>query len=369
MRREPSAERPDWRARVEALGFDFHTIDGEPYWREDACYRFSARQVDELEAATNELHALCLDAIDRIVAEGRYEELGLDEQDARLAELSWRAGEPTLYGRMDFSYDGRSPPKLLEYNADTPTALFEAAVVQWHWLEDTHPDADQFNSIHERLIARWRELGWDEVPVHFAADDESPEDRATAEYLRDTATQAGLSGAHLDIREIGWNGRAFVDLAERPIRALFKLYPWEWLLRDAFAAHVHELEALRWLEPPWKMLLSNKSVLPLLWAFNPGHPNLLPASARREGIAGPAVRKPRFGREGQGVVALAPGADAPASDEPCVYQALHPLPEFGGRHALVGSWVIGHEAAGIGMREDRDPITRNTSAFVPHWFD
>jgi glutathionylspermidine synthase len=36
-----------------------------------------------------------------------------------------------LYGRFDLAYRGDGPPKLLEYNADTPTALFEAAVVQW----------------------------------------------------------------------------------------------------------------------------------------------------------------------------------------------------------------------------------------------
>jgi glutathionylspermidine synthase len=310
---------------------------------------------------------MCLDAIDRIVREGRYGELGLADADAALAESSWRANEPTLYGRMDLSWDGFGSPKLLEYNADTPTALVEAEVVQWHWLEETRPDLDQFNSIHERLIERWRELDWEGV-VHFAADDESPEDRTTTEYLRDTATQAGLQGTHLDVADIGWNGREFVDLADTPIRALFKLYPWEWLLREPFAAHLARTET-RWLEPPWKMLLSNKSILPLLWAFNPGHPNLLPASHARAGVEGRAVRKPRFGREGQGVIVLEPGDDGPPTDEPCVYQAFHPLPRYDDHLALIGSWVIGHESAGIGMREDVDAITRNTSAFVPHCFD
>jgi glutathionylspermidine synthase len=35
---------------------------------------------------------------------------------------------------------------------------------------------------------------------------------------------------------------------------------------------------------------------------------------------------------------------------------------------VVGSWIIGDEAAGIGIREDESPITKNTSRFLPHYF-
>ena len=52
-----------------------------------------------------------------------------------------------------------------------------------------------------------------------------------------------------------------------------------------------------------------------------------------------------------------------------MYQAFSPLPAFHGRHALVGSWVVGDAAVGIGMREDDGLITRNTSCFVPHLFE
>ena len=55
--------------------------------------------------------------------------------------------------------------------------------------------------------------------------------------------------------------------------------------------------------------------------------------------------------------------------EPVIYQQFSELPRFADRYALIGSWLIGHEPAGIGMREDADRITRNTSCFVPHWFD
>jgi len=366
MQRERIAERPDWRQRVEELGFDFHTIDGEAYWREDVCYRFSADEIDTLEDATAELHSMCLEAVDRIVRDGRCADLGLDERAARLAERSWQAREPALYGRMDLVWDGNGAPRLLEYNADTPTALFEASVVQWHWLQDTRAAADQFNSIHEKLIARWKQVSTS-AQMHFAACYEQPEDRATCEYLRDTAAQAGIAGCALDIQDIGWSGRDFIDLDNRRIDTLFKLYPWEWLLDEPFGVNIPQVQ-MRWIEPAWKMLLSNKSILALLWEFFPGHPNLLQASHRRGDIAGSLVRKPRHGREGEGVIVLGAGLSEPAADALVVYQQLQQLPRFDDRYALIGSWVIGHDPAGIGLREDVDRITRNSSNFVPHYF-
>ncbi len=366
MRRVASTPRAGWQQRLESQGFAFHTIDGEPYWREDVCYVFDEAQIDTLEAATHELHALCLEAVDRVVRNGRYAELGLDERAATLIERSWWDREPALYGRMDLSYDGASPPRLLEYNADTPTALFEAAVAQWYWLQDVAPEADQFNSIHEALVERWRMLPA-ASHVHFAACYESTEDALTCDYLIDTCMQAGHRTTALDVEQIGWSGRDFIDLDDAPIERLFKLYPWEWMLAEPFSVHLPQTR-LRWFEPAWKMVLSNKAILPLLWEFFPGHPNLLPASRHRADIEGAVVRKPYWGREGAGITVLEPGQPESPAIEPCIYQALAPLPVFDGRHALVGSWVVGNNAVGIGMREDADRITRNTSCFVPHLF-
>lgn len=366
MRRVTSTPRADWQARLESQGFAFHTIDGQPYWREDVCYVFDEAQIDGLEAATNELHSLCLEAVDRVVRGGRYADLGLDGRAATLIERSWWDREPALYGRMDLSYDGSSPPRLLEYNADTPTALFEASVAQWYWLQDVASDADQFNSIHEALVERWRMLP-PASHVHFAACYESSEDALTCDYLVDTCMQAGHRATALDVEQLGWSGKDFIDLDDAPIERLFKLYPWEWMLSEPFAVHLPQTR-LRWFEPAWKMVLSNKAILPLLWEFFPGHPNLLAASRHRTDVAGAVVRKPYWGREGAGVTVLEPGQVEGPVTEPCIYQALAPLPVFDGRHALVGSWVVGNNAVGIGMREDVDRVTRNTSCFVPHLF-
>jgi glutathionylspermidine synthase len=364
MRRIAIPARADWQARVAELGFDYHTIGGVPYWIEDACYELTEREVDTLEDATAELHAMCLDAMDRVVRGALWGGFGFDERAIALIERSWRTSDPALYGRMDFSWDGTGAPKLLEYNADTPTALFEASVVQWFWVEE-RGGGDQFNSIHERLISRWPQvLVRRPARVHFASFLDDPEDAATADYLRDTCIQAGFATERLHVEDIGWDGRRFFDDRRAGIECAFKLYPWAWMFREDFAPHL-ATAATRWIEPPWKAVLADKAILPLLWRFNTGHPNLLPASLRAADLSGRIVRKPCDGREGEGVEFL-DAAGAAQHEGRVVYQAAAELPRFDGWHPVIGSWVVGHDPAGVGVREDSGLVTRNTSRFVPH---
>jgi len=374
MTREPRVPRIDWPRKVEELGFMFHTFDGEVYWDERAAWRFTASEVDTVEEVTAELHARCLDAVRHVVERGDYERLRIPAAFHRYIDESWRDGEKSLYGRMDLAWDGTGEPKLLEYNADTPTALLEASVVQWYWMQECEPDADQFNSIHEKLIARWGEMHG-QLPgdgrVYFTCDSESMEDKGTVDYLRDTAQQAGLTPLAIDIADIGWDGQRFVDLDPRPMAALFKLYPWEWMVREAFGTNLLA-RTLRLIEPPWKMLLSNKAILPVLWELFPDHPNLLAAAFEPGRFATDYVKKPIYSREGANVSIRARGAAVDAGgdygEEGFVWQAYHALPESGGNHAVIGSWVVGDAPAGIGVREDDTAITRNSSRFVPHYF-
>ena len=184
MQRLATPPRPDWRSHVERdLGFVFHTSDGAPYWDETCCYSFTAEEVDTLEAATGELEQMCLELVDRVVKAGdaAYDRLLIPRPAWEAIEHSWKAGEKNLYGRFDLRFDGNGPPRLLEYNADTPTALFEAAVVQWDWLEAMQPGSDQFNSIHEKLIDAWKHFGLGRTRVYFSAvkDDERTAARST----------------------------------------------------------------------------------------------------------------------------------------------------------------------------------------------
>jgi glutathionylspermidine synthase len=370
MERMRTTPRPDFARRVEAQGLSFHAREG--YWSENACYRLTPAEVDVLETTTGELLALYGEALDRAIAQGRLGELAVPEQfQAALAD-SWRRRAPSLYGRFDLAYDGLTPPKLLEYNADTPTSLLESAVIQWTWREDLCPGADQFNSIHERLIAAWSAFpGAAAVTVACLADNE--EDWVCCAYLLDTLLQAGRSGAVVEIADIGWDPqrRTFVDDRDAPVEQLFKLYPWEWLMREEFGPHLLECHT-SFIEPMYKAACSSKGMLPLLWEYFPGHPNLL-AAYREPGQLASFARKPILSREGQNVTLIEAGATLAQADgaygaEGWVYQALCPLPAFDGAHPVIGSWVVAGEPAGIGIRESTGLITNDQSHFVPHWF-
>jgi len=375
MRRLTVAPRPNWEQRVSEAGLTWHT--GETlYWNESAYYEFTAKEVDVLETATNELEAMTLAAAQHVIDNRLYQKLAIPDTAIPLIEASWEGEPPSLYGRFDFAFDGVNPPKLLEYNADTPTSLVEAAVVQWYWLQDLFPKHDQFNSLHERLIALWKELA-DYLPgkrIHLCSMDDA-EDGMTVTYLQDTAQQAGLEASIFPIDEIGWNGRQFVGPDDKQLGAMFKLYPWEWMVREEFGKHIGSTDTL-WIEPAWKMLLSNKGILPILWELYPRHPYLLEASFEGPGLMMSWVKKPILGREGANITLHQPGNDIETGgeygEEGYVFQQLAPLKTFDGKYPVIGSWLIGHEegnvSGGMGIRESDTPITGNTSQFVPHLF-
>jgi glutathionylspermidine synthase len=382
MRRIACAERADWQQTAAATGFDFHTDDGQRYWDERAYYAFSLDEIEQqIETPTGEIHAMCLDLVARAVRDERMlRALKIPEAFWSLIAASWQRGDRSLYGRIDLRFDGHGPAKLLEYNADTPTSLFEAAVFQWTWLEQAIErriipvDADQFNSLHERLIESWRAIGGGRR-LHLAGSLESAEDAGTLHYLADTAAQAGLNATLIDIAAIGLrdDGR-FVDLAEQPIELMFKLYPWEWMFRESFGGHLKSAPT-RWIEPPWKAVLSNKGMLPLLWKLFPRHPNLLPAffddDPEASSLGDSYVRKPLYSREGANVSLVSAGGaieghDGPYGAEGFIRQTLAPLPQMSGQYPVLGSWIVDGTPCGLSIREDDTPITGNMSRFVPH---
>ena len=205
MLRQRRTVRDDAAQRLEAQGLSFHARDG--YWREDVCYRFSLDEVETIESATEELNALCLVALRHVVEQGRLAEFAIPPAFWAPIQSALAAQEFSLYGRFDLAYDGTAPPKLLEYNADTPTSLLETAVCQWFWLKDSEPTHDQFNSLHERLIERWRALPGD-GPVYLACVADSEEDWATTTYLQDTLAQAGREARPIYDRGSGLGSQA-----------------------------------------------------------------------------------------------------------------------------------------------------------------
>jgi glutathionylspermidine synthase len=204
---------------------------------------------------------------------------------------------------------------------------------------------------------------------------DNPEDLTTLAYLEDTAKQAGLETTLLAIEGIGWReASGFVDLDDQKIALAFKLYPWEWMFHDAFGEKIAGA-ATRWIEPPWKAILSNKGLLALLWEMFPGHPNLLPAFFEDEpnakSLSSSFVRKPLLSREGANIAIVHHGdvvaeQQGPYGAEGFIRQALAPLPNFSGQYPVLGSWLVDHVPCGLSIREDENPITGNTSRFLPH---
>ena len=383
MKRIAIEPRPDWQATAERYGFRFHSVHGEPYWDESAYYAFSLRQIErDIEAPTGELHQMAMSLVGEIVAsEALLTQLAIPRPYWEWIAQSWRQRQPHLYGRMDLVYDGVGPAKLYELNYDTPTSIYEAAFFQWIWLEEQQrrgvlaATVDQYNQLQELLILAFATIGkYLRRPFYFTAVRNSVEDQGTIEYLRDCAVQAGVHGELIAIEDIGLSRHgSFTDLHDKAIGSLFKLYPLEHLFTDDYGAHLQR-SGMQLIEPPWKAVLSNKGIMPLLWQRYPHHPNLLPAyfdEQPGDALAAGWVRKPLFSREGANVhIALPDGEHIRSPGRytqcPVIRQAFHPLPRFAGGYPLIGSWVVGDTPAGMGMREDATLITRDTSRFVPH---
>jgi glutathionylspermidine synthase len=372
LKRVSSKPRKDWADKVESVGMLYHTIEGDIYWDESAYYKFSTEEIDTIEDASNELYTMCLKAVEHVIRKKLFSRMGIQDKDIPLVVESWDRRDSSMYGRFDFIYDGTGQPKLLEFNADTPTALLEASVVQWFWMKDLFPDKDQFNSIHEKLEEFWKGCRFGET-VYFTCVKESGEDLGNVEYIRDVASQAGYETKHIFIDDIGWSASAkkFVDLDNNVIDILFKLYPWEWLLQEEFGAQLFRAPRTI-IEPAWKSVLSNKAILPLLWELYPDHPNLLPAFFDNR-FHDNYVQKPLFSREGENIRIVRNGTvfekDGTYGKEGFVFQQYHPVPEFDGSFTTIGSWIINGKSAGIGIREDKTEITMNSSRFIPHIFE
>lgn len=383
MKRVATQERPNWIKTAEEAGFVFHTMYGEPYWEERSMYQFTLEQIEnDIEDPSTELHAMCREAVQHIVSsEQLMDRMGIPDNMKDLVKNSWRADEKELYGRFDLAYNGKGPAKMLEYNADTPTSLYEAGIFQWQWFEEKvklgHLDkgADQFNSVYDALVDRFREMFLPNEDVHFTSvgGRENIEDFGTVETMAWAAVEAGLNAHYVPIEDIGLSDAGqFADDQNRVIGSLFKLYPWEDMLRDEYATKIVG-SRIRMLEPAWKALVSNKGILPVLWNMFPGHKNLLPAYwADEKHNLSNYVTKPIFSREGASIRIYENNALTQESinqeydHNTMIVQEYCPLPVFDGFRPIIGSWIIGQKCVGMGIREDQDRITQDLSRFKPH---
>ena len=387
MKRIAIEARPNWQEQVEKLGFNWHTLATDPgvdptYWDETHAYEFSLAEIEAIEDASTRLYRMCLSAVDYAIERDYLSKLAIPPAFHNMIKKSWERQDVDLYGRFDFAFDANGVPKMLEFNADTPTSLLEASVVQWFWMEDYAKrigrPLDQFNSMHESLQEVLKDIGekllGPNETFYFSAVAENLEDYGTVEYLRDLAVQAGLKTQYINIEDIGWNGSGFRDLQEQPINTIFKLYPWEWLVREEFGLNLAN-DPWDVVEPAWKLVLSNKGILPILWELYPNQENLLPSYWNSSPLGNTFVEKPMLAREGADVKIFkdgklsVSGVDRGYGDlASSIYQEYLPLQKFDGMTPILGSWIVGGRSVGMGIREDISEVTGNTSRFIPHYF-
>lgn len=376
MIRNKITPRHNWVQCVESIGFNYHSL-GSLYWDESTYYSFTMKQIDDIEKATNDVYEMYISAIQHVIDNDLFDKLAIPKEYKEYIINSWNEELPSIYGRFDFVYDG-SKIKLLEFNADTPTSLFEASVVQWQWMTDVFKEnnVDQFNSIHEKLIEYWKYLYENDYlykdKLYFSSIKDSIEDLINVEYLRDTAIQANIKTEHIYIQDIGWseNRRAFTDTKEDKILQIFKLYPWEWMFEEEFGKNVIASDDTLFIEPAFKALMSNKGLLAILYELFPNSEYLLPTYFEVGNLTSYA-KKPLLSREGANIQLVEDSniiaeTDGTYNDGGYIYQELCKLPDYEGNYPLIGSWVVGQVACGMGIRESSKLITDNQTKFVPH---
>lgn len=383
MKRLQIQARENYTSKIEELGINYHTHEnGTPYWYEKAAYTFTESEVLQLEQATNELQAMCIAVVTKAIESGDLSDFKIPAEFWPMIFESWDRDEVSIYGRFDLAYGPGGSIKMLEYNADTPTSLVEAAIGQWHWLQDFSAGSDQWNSLHERLIEAWKRAKdfYPVTPIHFMGLD-TAEDWQTVTYMRDVAEQGGWICHQMNLLDLGWepNRNLFIDDTNNVVATAFKLYPWEHMVKEEYGQYLTQNpRPIIFLEPAWKMLLSNKAILVKLWEMYPNHKYLLKASFDSKDMKTSYVKKPIFGREGANVEVIdrdltLRGEDQGYGAEGFVYQEKAHIVTFAEGQDLItpilGAWVVDGEAAGLGIRESTKFITDNFSRFVPHYIE
>lgn len=417
--------RPGWVEKIISEGLIYSpTPTGEPngsimqYWHEGVYYSFTLEEIEYLEKAAAEIFEMCVEAGDYIIQHPHImKKMGIPKWAWPQIIKTWNE-EPacqSVYARYDVRFGGLDHPdpklrvpKVYEFNADTPTSLLESAWVQWSWLSDTSQGTDQWNRLWEALVEAWKrnldlitsKLGHKPV-VYFACSNEeqSGEDILNTVYLEDACQAAGYSTRRIFIEDIvkgELDGRFYNYNKTEHIDVIFKLYPWEFMVgedygRDAFndMANVglrdfnnDYIGGTVWIEPPYKMLWSNKGLMAVLWKLFKNDPEkskyLIPSWFEDEAPMRRLkeyVRKPLLGREGANVTIVRDGqsvTEIPGEygDEGWIIQEFAPLPGFDDDnqtwHPVLGIWMIDGEPAGMGIRESLGYVTDNVSHFAPH---
>ncbi|OAA40577.1 glutathionylspermidine synthase [Metarhizium rileyi] len=411
MRRVEIDPRPNMRRLLGSQGLVFSSEPGkEPYWPDDRYYSFTSKEIELMKTAGKEVYEMCCEAAEYLVdhPDILVQKMAIPSFALDQIKESWKRGHDwgSIYGRFDFSFGGLDhpdprlrTPKFYEFNADTPTSLVEGACIQELWLRQTGHGQSQFNTLTEDLIEAWKRqmplidkklnMKDRKAKVYFAScrQEKTGEDAMTTALLNDTCQQAGWPTQSVFMDQIHFDqDRGLCDHNGEHIDVLFKLYPYEHVAEDADAEKyfkdMGKVGGTIWIEPPYKMLWSNKALFAILWDLFKDDPRskwLLPTyiESEKPDTLTAYARKPIFSREGHSTTLYKDEsviADLPSKwfgKEGYVVQELSMPAQFrDGRenikYPVLGLWFVNGCPSGLGVREDASPITSTACVYVPH---
>lgn len=376
---------------LESVGFYWHTdSDGSEYIADDVVEISQAQAQDYYDAA-NELYGMYVAAAQYVIDNNLFHELGIPFNLVELIKLSWENDVHWhLYGRFDLAggLDGM-PIKLIEFNADTPTCLFETAFLQSKLLEQNELDENsQFNDMFGALGDNFKRLvtlsedvsefesaysGWG---ILFSCVRGSIEDEQTVQMLKYIASEAGFKTEFAYIDEVSFDDENGVFYGGKNYEFFFKLVPWESIAVEEgelalILTNIVKNQKAIILNPAYTLLFQSKGILKILWQLYPNHPLLLEASDAP--LVGKAqVKKPLFGREGENVSILSQNGSVieqtsgSYGDGASVYQEYCGLCTDNDGRSYQAGVFFAYEACGLGYRRGTK-ILNNTSKFVGHY--
>jgi len=309
---------------LESIGFTWHTDADKSSYITDEVVSLSESEAEAFYNATNELYDMYVNAAEHVLENDLFHELNIPFNLVEVIKESWENDVHWhLYGRFDLAggLDGK-PIKLIEFNADTPTALYETAIIQWALLKANNLDEmTQFNSLYEALKDNfkrfitldtdvekfeeyYKDLNW---KILFSSISGNDEEEHTTKLLQHIASEAGYQTEFEYIDKVEFSDEGISKNAEL-YEFWFKLIPWEdiAIAEGELAVILTELIKNRKaiiFNPAYTLLFQSKGILKILWDLYPNHPLLLessfePLQNKKQ------VEKPCFGREGANIAII-----------------------------------------------------------------
>jgi len=386
----PLKVNPLDNATMEEIGFSWHTdVDGTQYVA-DELVAISSDEAEAYYTAANELYDMYVEAAEYVIENDLFFELGIPFNLVETIKKSWENDVHWhLYGRFDLAggIDGK-PIKLIEFNADTPTGLFETAVVQWALLKANGMDeANQFNRVYESISQNFKRLitlfddtskfdelyeGW---RILFSSIEGNDEEEVTTRLLKRMAEDAGFLTGFSFLHEVLFDNESICDKENQEYEYWFKLFPWEDIaIEEGELAltlqNVLESQSAIILNPAYTLLFQSKGMLKVLYDLFPNSPYLLETAY--EPLEGKAyVEKKIFGREGANTRfvnadgSIAAQTDGEYEHYKSVYQEAVDFPQDAAGNYYQAGVFFAYEACGLGYRRG-GKILDNMSKFVGH---